>query len=194
MRRMPRGIALVPTAVMLLAAACGGPGEGASAPAAATTYPLVTETGPGHQPAVTTADGAVVSLPALPAVYEVAPSPSCERVLATFHDGSNPARRPIVVPPAPGLRAQAISERTVRIEWWFESLPEDCRPQFLLLSIRAGKDVGATPTTKQFPATGPRGSAEITYPDFLPPPDIALASALTDQGRRSRTVTVLVSR
>jgi hypothetical protein len=191
---MPRGIALVPTAVMLLAAACGGPGEGASAPAAATTYPLVTETGPGHQPAVTTADGAVVSLPALPAVYEVAPSPSCERVLATFHDGSNPARRPIVVPPAPGLRAQAISERTVRIEWWFESLPEDCRPQYILLAIRAGRSVRATPTTKQFRVAGAQGSTEITYPDFLPPPDVAFASALTDQGRRSRTATVLITR
>ncbi len=157
-------------------------------------YPLVEPTQPERQPPITTANGAVVSLPALPTVYTTDPSPTCERVVATFHDGSQPARRPVVIPPAPGLQAAAITKRTTRLEWSFRDLPADCRPVAVLVSVRNGSDASATPTTKQVGVDDAKGSTEITYPDFFPPPDVAIASAYSRQGRSSRTVSVLIRR
>jgi hypothetical protein len=128
-----------------------------------------------------------------PSLGEIAPSPSCERVIGTFHDGRVPAKRPIVIPPAPGLRAFALSDREIRVEWSFRTLPEDCRPAAVRLSVIANDDVRATPTNKEVEVDSTAGATEITYPDFLPPPDVAMASAYTRNGRRSRTVRVLIS-
>jgi hypothetical protein len=114
--------------------------------------------------------------------------------MATFHDGRVPARQPIVVPPAPGLRAVALSDREIRIEWSFRNLPEECRPAAVRLSVVANDDVGATPTNTEVEVDGLAGVTEVTYPDFLPPPDVAMASAFMGDGRRSRTVRVLISR
>ncbi|MDQ3857908.1 MAG: hypothetical protein M3327_05595 [Actinomycetota bacterium] len=115
-------------------------------------------------------------------------------MVATFHDGSQPARRPVVIPPAPGLQAAAITKRTTRLEWSFRDLPADCRPVAVLVSVRNGSDASATPTTKQAGVDDAKASTEITYPDFLPPPDVAIASAYSRQGRSSRTVSVLIRR
>jgi hypothetical protein len=127
-----------------------------------------------------------------PSRYEADPSPTCERELATFHDGSQPTRRPIVIPPAPGLRATAVSEHTTRLEWSFRGLPDECRPVALLLSVVASRS--STPTNQRVNVSTLAGTAEITYPNFLPAPDVALASAYSGEGHRSRTVSVLIRR
>jgi hypothetical protein len=188
---MTRRRSLLAVAVFLpILAGCGGSTAGGKR---ATDYPLVTQT-TEHQQAVTTANGAVVRRPVKPTVYEAASSASCERTLATFHDGSRPPRRPVVIPPAPGLRARALSEREILIEWSFRDLPADCRPDSALLAIVANDDPGATPTTRRVAVADDSGSARVTYPDFLPPPDVAHASASTGEGLSSRTVSVLIRR
>jgi hypothetical protein len=179
--------------LVALLAGCGG-SNGESAGSEADEYPLVTQPLPKYAPPVTTPEGAIIHRPLPPTVKQVAPSASCERMMATFHDGSKPTRRPIIVPPAPGLRAAAVSTRTVRLAWSFATLPDDCRPEFVLLSVVAQADLKATPTNKDVPVNGKSGVAEITYPDFLDPPDVAHASAVTREGVRSRTVTVLIRR
>ena len=142
---------------------------------------------------MTTPSGAIVRRPVKPGAYIATPSPTCERAVATVH-GPVPAKREIVIPPAPGLRATAVSKRTVRLEWSFRGLPGDCRPEAVLLSIVANDDWRATPTNRQLRVDGSSGTATITYPDFLAPPDVALASAYMADGRRSRTARVLIRR
>jgi hypothetical protein len=176
----------------LVAAGCGAekPNSGADG----NSYPLVTNPRPQYQPAVTTESGAVVRLPVKPSEHEIEPSPTCERMIATFHDGSTPTKRPIVVPPRPGLRARAVSSHEVELAWSFEALPSDCRPTQLLLAVTAGDQIGATPTTKMVDVAALSGTAAIVYPDFLPPPDVAMASSLSVDGHRSRLARVLISR
>jgi hypothetical protein len=176
--------------VVLALAGCGG----SSSARNSEDYPLVEQTPPKWQPPVRMPNGSVVRLPALPTVYETEPSTTCERELATFHDGSRPTRRPVVIPPRVGLLALAITKRTTRLEWSFRALPVDCRPLAVLVSVRSGSDPRATPTTKRLPVRGLTGSTEMSYPAFLAPPDVASASAYSRDGRRGRTVSVLIRR
>jgi hypothetical protein len=176
-----------------LLAACGGD-EDSSTPGGAAEYPLVTETAPARQAPITTPSGAVVQRPVKPSRREIDPSPTCERIIATSHDPEAPAKQTIVVPPAPGLRAVAVTDREVRLEWSFRSLPQACRPEGVLLSVIANDDIRATPTNKEVEVATTTGGIEIAYPDFLSPPDVAMASAYMSDRRRSRTVRVLISR
>lgn len=177
---------VVPFAAALLAG-CAGTDSGS-----ADEYPVVESPPAEHQPPVTTPNGAVVQKPALPKVYEVEPSPSCEGSYSTYQDGS---QRRVVIPPMPGLRATAVTEHTTRLEWSFRELPDDCAPVQLLLSVEAGTDVNATPwVERDVEVTGLSGSKEVTYPEFLPAPDVARASAYLPNGRRSRVAAVLIER
>jgi hypothetical protein len=160
---------------LLAVAGCSGSSD-------SEEYPVIEPTPPARQHPVTTPSGAVVTLPALPTVYETDPSPTCERQLATFHDGKDPARRPVVIPPAPGLRAVAITKYTTRLEWSFRDLPADCRPVSVLVSVKNGSHPGATPTTERVRVDGTTGRTEISYPDFLPPPNVAIASTTRGEG------------
>jgi hypothetical protein len=185
-------LALVWLAVVASVAGCANgmepsAGEGRS-------YPLVTEARPEYQPAVTTAGGSIVQLPVRPSDYEAVPSRTCERMMATFHDGSTPTKRPIVVPPRPGLRATAISVRDVELAWSFHDLPSHCRPTQLLVAVVASGDAGATPTNNMIDVEAESGTTRVTYPDFLPPPDVAMAAAYSREGHRSRVAKVLISR
>ncbi len=150
-----------------------------------------TSSGPGDYPIVeppsTKAQAAV-------AAYETDPSPTCERALATYHDGSKPTRRAIVIPPAPGLRSVALTERTTRVDWSFRALPADCRPVAIVVSVHSTTHPRATPTTERVDVDGVSGSTRITYPEFLPPPDVAAASVYSAAGGRSRTVSVRIER
>lgn len=166
--RTIRGIAAIGS--VLAVSGCGGGRE-------SVDYPL----------AVTRAPNAQLE-------ESVAPSRTCERELATFHDGSEPARRTIVVPPAPGLRAVAVTRRVTRLEWSFEDLPADCRPVTLAVSVVARGRRGATPTTQRVKVHGRAGTVDVEYPKFLPPPNVAVASAYSLDGRRSRTVSVAIRR
>jgi hypothetical protein len=175
-----------PLLLVVLFAGCGS-----SSGDDASKYPQVTSPPAEHQPPVTTPSGAVVTLPALPKVYEVEPSPTCERSEVIEQDGS---RRPVAIPPAPGLRATALAKHTTRLEWWFDEVPDDCRPSEMLVSVVAGTSVNATPWTEHVDFTGATGNADLKYPEFLPVPDVARASAVLRDGRRSRVVSVLIRR
>ena len=176
-------------AVLLTAFAAGCGGSGTDG---AEDYPVVQDPPAEYQPSVTTPNGAVVTKPALSKVYEVEPSPSCESSYATYPDGS---QRRIVIPPRPGFRAVAVTEHTTRLEWWFDELPDDCSPVRLYLSVEALTDVNATPwVERDVEVSGLSGSKEVTYPDFLPAPDVARASAYLPDGRRSRLASVIIER
>jgi hypothetical protein len=188
----PRCLACWLAAAAAITAGCGGADRASeSAPGG---YPLVRETAAAHQPPVTTPGGAVVRRPVKPSAHTAVPSQACERVMATFHDGRRPFRRPIVIPPRPGLRAVAVSQREVEVEWSFRSLPEACRPAAVVVSVIANDDVRATPTNREVAVTARTGTTRIAYPDFLSAPDVAMASAVMRNGRSSRTARVLISR
>jgi hypothetical protein len=87
-----------------------------------------------------------------------------------------------------------VTTRTTRLEWSFAELPDDCRPVQISLGVVNASDVGSTPTVRDFEVDGATGRAEITYPDFLPPPNVALASAYAQDGHRSRSVKVRIAR
>ena len=177
--------------LVLVGAACGaservrdGGGETGGG------YPVVTDPPPAYGETVAEPSGATSSRPLKPTEYEARPSASCERqpYRSTSGDGL------LVVPPRPGLAATAVSTRTVELSWRFDEVPSDCRPAGLLVSVVANDAPGATPTTVSVPYAGTTGSATLEYPDFLPPPDVALATAVTEEGARSRTARVLIRR
>jgi hypothetical protein len=172
----------------LVLAACGGSTEGVGS--GDDRYPVVTDPPPQYNEPVTEASGAVVSRPVKPTEYETDPSPSCERQPYKSESGGGL----IVVPPRPGLTATAVSTRNIELSWRFEDVPRDCRPVTMLVSIVANDASGATPTTVTVPFTGHTGSTVVEYPEFLPPPDVALASAVMARGERSRTAKVLIRR
>jgi hypothetical protein len=173
--------------LVLLVGACGASQQGAEA--GDDLYPVVTDPRPEYGETVTVG-GAMVSSPVKPTEYETEPSPTCERQPYKSASGDGL----IVVPPRPGLSAEAVSTRSVEISWRFEEVPDDCRPVSMLVSIVANDATGATPTTVTVPYTGETGTTTVDYPEFLPPPDVALASAFMAQGERSRTAKVLIHR
>ena len=174
--------------VALLLAACGASQQGAEE--GDDLYPVLTDPPPEYGETVTEASGAIVSRPVKPTEYETEPSPSCERQPYKSASGDGL----IIVPPRPGLSATAVSTRSVEVSWWFEEVPTDCHPSSMLVSIVANDATGATPTTVTVPFTGQSGTATLEYPEFLPPPDVALGSAMMAAGQRSRTAKVLIRR
>jgi hypothetical protein len=139
---------------------------------------------------------AVLNIAFLLAAFEasagrVPPGAGCGSVTATFHDGSKPTRRPVVVPPAPGLEAQRVSPHVVRLKWSFRSLPAKCRPVKVLLSVV--NEPPYTPWTERVPVRAKAGTHTIKLPDFIPPADYALASAEGSRGERSEVVRVRIS-
>jgi hypothetical protein len=173
--------------VVLLLAACGASQQSAEE-GGGDLYPVVTDPPVEHGEVVTEASGAIVSKPVKPTKYETEPSPSCER--QPYKSAS--AGGLIIVPPRPGFSARAVSARSVELSWWFDEVPSDCRPVAMLVSIVANDATGATPTTVTVPFTGQTGTATVEYPEFLPPPNVALASSVTATGRRSRTARILI--
>ena len=176
-----RALCLVTAFGLLVLAACGG--SGGPGGSGGAEYPVVTDPPVEHGETITGPSGAETSKPLKPKILVAEPSQTCERRSLK----GSPTQDFLVVPPRPGLKARAISERTIELTWWFEEVPDDCRPATMLLSIVANDAPGATPTTVPAAFTGANGAARITYPDFLPPPDVALASAVTLTGRRSGT-------
>jgi len=178
--------------LVFLAGAASVLGFGGRGADAGSGYPTVTVDPPEYGPPVTEPSGAVVQRPVKPTAYVSAPSRSCEWVGYASRPGS-----PVHIslsPPAPGLRASAATKSSVVLTFWFRTLPKACRPVSLLVSIAANDDARAMPVTETVALRGKSGSAKLTYPSFLPPPDVAIASALTKAGARSRVVKVLIRR
>ena len=171
---------------LILPAACGG--SQAVGEAGLDQYPVVTDPPPAYSETVTDPSGATWSRPSKPEEYEIRPSSTCERQPYKSASGGGL----VVVPPRPGLSAKSVSAKTVEVSWWFNSVPPDCRPAGLLLSIVANDAPHAAPLTVTVPFTGEKGVGTVRYPDSLPPPDVALASAVMADGRSSRTAKVLI--
>jgi hypothetical protein len=129
-----------------------------------------------------------------PTTYRVDPEPSCNSEIARVHyppGKSGPRRRRIVVPGRPGLTAVAVSGRTIRINWTVARVGLRCRSAYLLLSV--GHYQSWLPITVSVQTRGRlTGSKRVTVPAFGPAPDIAIASALTARGGRSRIAGVLI--
>jgi hypothetical protein len=184
---------VVAIAVVMTVTACGGASqEGEPASGSGQDYPIVTEEEVAH-----TAEGH----PVPPDSYSAEPSASCERL--SYKSTAGPGY--LVAPPQPGLTAKALDERLVEVTWSFHSLPADCLPLQVQLGIVATD--GGTPTTKFVTVKGVTGSAQLRYPDFLPPPNVALGTSysrgsITFQDGttrsgvvfQSRTARVLISR
>ena len=188
-RRLPPSLGVAVSLTALLLSGCGSDSNGRP-----EDYPLVEPGQARFQPPIRTANGAIITLPALPTVYETEPSPTCERGTVTYHDGSRPARRPVIIPPAPGVRAIAVTTHITRIEWFFRRLPDDCRPVRVLLTVRNGTDPHAMPASTEVEVHGETGTAEIAYRDFFPPPNVAHATAYSKDGHSSRSASVLIRR
>lgn len=188
-------LSLVTARQLLLAATVAGPLilTGCGGTSYKATYPTVVILPSKHGPAITTPNGAVTWLPVPPRMYSTRPSDSCEWV-AYQSERNTPPGPAALSPPAPGLKAVALSPRTILIEYSFRTLPADCRPSFVLLSVVANQSVVATPNTEQFPIHGLSGTHTLKYYSGYPPPDVAIASAGTRTGMRSRTVKVLIRR
>jgi hypothetical protein len=172
------------TACGATSTAGGSHGEGSP-----ISYPLYSEPGPASMHALTGPNGSVTYRPALPTTYETQPTPTCQRT--TVQDGSGSAHT-VVIPPTPGLRAEALTDHLTRVTWRFRDMPAECRPSLILISVSANDDPRATPLTLRLSPTGRSGSKVVEYPSFLDPPDVALASAELANGLRSGVASVLI--
>jgi hypothetical protein len=139
--------------------------------------------------------GAMVGFPK-PELYRVAPDTKCRATIATFHypqGQSGPAKKRITIPPAPGLQATALSKSMVQIDWSLGQALAACRTRSLLLSI--GRYDDWLPKTLYVDTHGSlTGSMRMSWYAPSTPPDVALASAVMNDGRRSRVVGVLIGR
>ena len=119
----------------------------------------------------------------MPSVYRIAPQAGC------VGSSSRPD------PPRPGVTATALTQRRVRVKWWFTSVPSSCRPYFLHLAIDAYKDKESLTWVTRVPFTGMSGQSVLTYPSFFrSKPDVAFAAAEMRDGRRSEIARVLIRR
>jgi hypothetical protein len=121
-----------------------------------------------------------------------APGTGCGTVIATFHDGSLPTKRPILVPPSPGLEARAVSAHVVEFKWSFRTLPAKCRPVGILLAVLNARPY--TPTTAYVPVRATSGKQRVKVADFIPMAREAAASAVGARGQRSKLVRVRIAR
>jgi hypothetical protein len=85
-----------------------------------------------------------------------------------------------------------VADRVVEVRWSFRSLPADCPPAKLQISIVANVP-HATPTGRFVTVSGLTGSVTLRYPDFLPPPDLAIAHAWTRDGRPGGNARILIT-
>jgi hypothetical protein len=165
-------------AIGVFVAACAAVAEACGSAAGSAAYPLISV-----DPHPTTQAGP-------PTSYEASPTPTCQRTRVFTPDG----KKTIVIPPTPGLRAEALDAYTTRLSWWFNDVPDECTPRVMLLSVVASTDSRATPYTIHIDSHGEDGTKTITYPKFLDSPDVALASAYLPNGARSTVARVLIRR
>jgi hypothetical protein len=134
---------------------------------------------------ITTPSGAIIITPPRPKATEIRPGKSCVQVRTS-------ARRRVVVPPHPGLRAERSGPTEVTVRYRFPALPPRCRPVALLITLDVNDD-GRPGTTSRFQARR-EGVITVGVPTWLrdPPPDVARMSAFSRDGLRSDTGSVLI--
>jgi hypothetical protein len=121
-----------------------------------------------------------------------APGSGCGTAIATFHDGSTPTKRPILVPPSPGLSARAVAAHVVEFKWSFRSLPAKCRPVWIALSVLNASPY--TPTTAYVRVRATSGTHKVKVADFIPMAREAAASAVGARNEHSKLVRVRITR
>ena len=169
------------TVALLVGSGCGAAQNATDSPGVdGNEYPVVRETNVGH-----TADGR----PVLPNETSIRPGATCERRPYKSANGTHLS----VVPPTPGLEAVAVDDHVVELTWSYRSLPPDCEPVQVELAVFANKPgIDALPKTKFVSVDGLTGSTRLRYHDFLPSPNMALATSIPREGFHSRTVRVLI--
>jgi hypothetical protein len=115
--------------------------------------------------------------PTKPTVYVVAPARQCEKIAVRTVDGERVTR---LAPPAPGIRAVAIAPRRIRVSWVFAASPSACRPAFITLGIAPYGAARATPRIAHKRVSALKGAVTLNYPSFLPQPDVAWGSAISE--------------
>jgi hypothetical protein len=136
-----------------------------------------------------------------PSVYTVAPRAGCRSVLAYVHyppGKTGPAQKRIPVPAPPGLKASALSKKTIRLDWSLKRAPSTCRAAGLALSIGHYPQRSSDewlPRTVFVEHGRLSGSTQIPWFSSTGQlADVALASAVMRSGGRSGTVRVLIHR
>lgn len=168
----------------------GSPSAAGSRPSSAT---------PGRQPAeeapvppgrrvpretVTTADGAVVSLPARPRRLVAAPSPSCT--------AEAPGGREFL-PPRPGARATRVGARRIVVEISFEDVPARCRPYGVRITVDVNGDP-LPPSAHRFPFGDTERPLAVELPERVAKADVVYASSVMRSGASSDSTAVLIGR
>ena len=93
------------------------------------------------------------------------------------------------------MRATAVTRHTTQIEWWFDELPDDCSSVRLYLVVDSVAERSTPWVERNVEVEGLSGSKEVTYPDFLPAPEIARATAyFPTSDLRGGTASVLIAR
>jgi hypothetical protein len=149
----------------------------------------------GEQYPMTTRWTSADDLPA----YEVEPGTTCERDIASGHDGPVPT----IIPPTPGLKAslerkplqlgQASFKEAVVVEWSFERIFGDCPPTKLSLSI-ANPTPGMPPLTLPFEVHARSGVSRLPVLDSFRAVKLLRARTESVDGTTSGTVEVLIRR
>jgi hypothetical protein len=129
-----------------------------------------------------------------PTTYRVGPERACRSHLVpiSYPPGqTGPASEEIDIPGKPGLTAVALTSRTIRVTWSVAAITGKCETAGVILSV--GHYSTWLPISAEVQTNGRlRGSKRITFPSVGPAPDIAIASALTRSGGRSRITGVLI--
>jgi len=123
-------------------------------------------------------------------VTETSAGLTCERHPTVI----NGKKAYVIAPPAPGLRAIAVTPRRIRLEWSIPELPDECATVLVAGIVTAQLAPRATPTAGKKWTTARSGVLVITYPDFLPPPTEAALVAYSHKGMRGSHARVAITR
>jgi hypothetical protein len=131
-----------------------------------------------------------------PTGYEVEPGTSCERISG----GDVPS---IIIPPAPGIRAELRNEplklgagsfpQHVLVEWSFEQILGDCPPTELHLTL-VNPNETMPPLSLPFDVHASSGTERLPVLDSFRDVAVLRASAESVDGARSRSVAILIRR
>jgi hypothetical protein len=128
--------------------------------------------------------GAVVRFPVRPDRTKAPASPACTQ--GKDGDGSGSS----LLPPRPGVRATRNADR-LRVEIFFERVPERCKPSHVRLTVDVNDDP-LPPATAVYPMRRVQRPLVIQLPERVVKADVLHASTVTSSGASSDSATVLI--
>lgn len=140
---------------------------------------------------ITPALSATRQRPPKPTVYVAAPERQCKKITVRTADGERATR---LAPPAPGISAVALAPRRIQVSWRFAASPAACRPAIITLGIAPYGAARATPRIATKRVSALKGAVTLTYPSFLPQPDVAWASAIGEPRHYSNDTQLVLIR